>query len=285
MKLMVIITLGAICLLFNGCKSEKEFDAKSITPQIIAHGELFGNDLYGVFNQNQVIKTQTELNELIALMNSVSDSQINFFETEIDFSIYQVLAIFDIVRSSNESNIKITNITEFSDKLIVNTKITSRKGFWESISQSCRFMKLPKTSKKIIFEIEEDSGDEISLKDTQWKLAGIVNLQTNELKVLKPEVSNCIKCYTLLFNSKSIADGFSTFCVVRVNLTQPECLISIIGGQNERDDGYLFQEAINLVTSYSIKKSCSLPFNDGCYSLNFFYKEDEIEYCLKYYKI
>ena len=45
-----------------------------------------------------------------------------------------------------------------------------------------------------------------SLKGTKWKLAGIVDAETGEMKVLEPK--NCEDCYTLTFITNTIAEMF-----------------------------------------------------------------------------
>ena len=53
---------------------------------------------------------------------------------------------------------------------------------------------------------------EPNLKDTKWKLAGIINTQTGELKELEP--INCEDCYTLTFDTNTRARGISMINMV-----------------------------------------------------------------------
>ena len=48
-------------------------------------------------------------------------------------------------------------------------------------------------------ELNEDA---ISLTGTKWKLSGIVNVETGEIKVLEPK--DCEECFTLLFDTDHI---------------------------------------------------------------------------------
>jgi hypothetical protein len=53
------------------------------------------------------------------------------------------------------------------------------------------------------------SENEGSLKGTKWKLAGIVDVETGDLKVLEPK--DCEKCFTLAFDTDSTFLTYSSF--------------------------------------------------------------------------
>ena len=54
--------------------------------------------------------------------------------------------------------------------------------------------------------------EELPIKGTQWKLVGIADAETSDLKVLEPK--DCEECYTLTFITNSVAEAHS------INLTQ-----------------------------------------------------------------
>ena len=58
--------------------------------------------------------------------------------------------------------------------------------------------------------------EEISLKGTKWKLAGIVDTETGDLKELEPK--DCDECYTFTFDTDSTAIGWITSNDLIVNL-------------------------------------------------------------------
>ena len=81
----------------------------------------------------------------------------------------------------------------------------------------------------------------LKLKGTTWKLDGIYNIDTKELKVLAP--IECEDCYSFTFDTDSTAQGKSTTNKLGVYLTNPvgigiETFIAEIG------DGYIFNEEI-----------------------------------------
>jgi len=59
---------------------------------------------------------------------------------------------------------------------------------------------------------------EVSLKGAKWKLAGRVNTETGDLKVLEPEV--CEECYTLTFDTDSTAIAHSINSRLKLNLSK-----------------------------------------------------------------
>ena len=87
----------------------------------------------------------------------------------------------------------------------------------------------------------------LKLKGTTWKLDGIYNIDTKELKVLAP--IECEDCYSFTFDTDSTAQGKSTTNKLGVYLTNPvgigiETFIAEIG------DGYIFNEATSKITHY-----------------------------------
>jgi hypothetical protein len=110
-------------------------------------------------------------------------------------------------------------------------------------------------------EINENS--DISLEDTQWKLSGITDVETNEIKALEPK--DCEDCYTLKFESDSIAIGKSSSNGVYVELLNANSLrIGTMTEIAERGDGNLFSDIINQeIESYLLED----------YKLKIFYNE------------
>jgi hypothetical protein len=98
--------------------SEQETDNTvypvAIAPVLVGKGELSGSE--GIAPQNRVITTAKEWNEVKTAMRERANT---LKETDIDFSAYQVIAIFDEIRTSGGWSIDITGIVEYSDEIIV----------------------------------------------------------------------------------------------------------------------------------------------------------------------
>jgi hypothetical protein len=104
----------------------------------------------------------------------------------------------------------------------------------------------------------------VSLKDTKWKLSGIVNIQTGKLKVLEPR--DCEECYTLTFDAEDVACGYSSTNEVLLDISR---IPPVFGGtkRGEVGNGRLYWDTWPSVTSYTLK--------DG--KLKFFYTKDNKE--------
>lgn len=94
-----------------------------------------------------------------------------------------------------------------------------------------------------------EEAEPIKLKGTTWKLKGIYNANTKEFKVLAPE--ECNDCYSFTFDTDTTAKGRSTTNQVGVYLCE-RVSIGIETFVGEIGDGYVFVEATNKVTSYSV---------------------------------
>ncbi len=100
----------------------------------------------------------------------------------------------------------------------------------------------------------------LKLKGTTWKLDGIYDIDTKELKVLAP--IECEDCYSFTFDTDSTAQGKSTTNKLGVYLTNPvgigiETFIAEIG------DGYIFNEATSKITHYNASNTELKFFLDG----------------------
>jgi hypothetical protein len=85
---------------------------------------------------------------------SATFTDVYFSETEIDFSQFQVVAIFDIIRTNpgtNTSGVFVTSVQEFEEEIKVNYKIVYVQTFSLLSWQGYRVIKMPKSDKEIVF--------------------------------------------------------------------------------------------------------------------------------------
>jgi len=125
--------------------------------------------------------------------------------------------------------------------------------------------------KKIIFLLNMafviagcNSSPEMS-NDTTWKLAGIVDTKTGDMKVLEP--NDCEECYTLTFDSDSTAISRSINITQKLNLSNlynPDGTIwygyiplceKYKKDSNDYCDAAVFVSAIHDAETYSITHS------------------------------
>jgi len=94
--------------------------------------------------------------------------------------------------------------------------------------------------------------DPPNLKGTQWKLNGIVDVETNILKVLEPK--ECETCYTFTFDTDTTAFGKSVFNEFYINGLNPIVLYGTNWGEPE--DAGLYKNIIRRsVTSYDANEN------------------------------
>ena len=105
-----------------------------------------------------------------------------------------------------------------------------------------------------------DGNDEelTSLEGTKWKLAGIVDTRTNELRILDPK--DCAECYMLTFETDTTYSGHSTSNYIggiyEVDYKTYAIRFTNVGGTevNEHIDGKLYVSILWIIQSFSLKE-------------------------------
>jgi hypothetical protein len=143
-----------IVALFIGCSGTNlNFQSILISPIQIGVGNLYGNGNEKITKQNLVISNNLAWTELMVKMNSVNNETQNLNETNIDFSKFVVLAIFDEVKVSGGYSISIKGILENQDNLTVTVQHTAPAGYaYAVMTQPYCIVKIPVTTKEIFFE-------------------------------------------------------------------------------------------------------------------------------------
>jgi hypothetical protein len=101
----------------------------------------------------------------------------------------------------------------------------------------------------------DESDTNRSLQDTNWKLAGIVDSETNTLKELKPD--DCDRCYTLHFDTDSTLTGRSSvndlFANYEIDFDLSSIQIKLARTKiYEPVDGELYVERLMAIQSFSV---------------------------------
>jgi hypothetical protein len=126
------------------------FEKKITTPVLIGKGNLVGREENS--KQNLVIKNEAEWESLKTAMNTINNVTDRFIETDIDFSAYQVIAIIDEVKGTGGWTVDITDITEYSDSIVVTIQNIKTGSFTSVMTQPYHIVKIPASDKEIVFK-------------------------------------------------------------------------------------------------------------------------------------
>ena len=145
--------LGIVILLFAlNCKStENQTKMKQENIVLIGKGNLYGSGAEGIEKQNLIVTSSEEWKDLLNKINTVNKVSDSFSETDIDFSKYTVLAVFDEVKNSGGHSLNLV-LEEADDKILIEVLRKSPDGIATSVmTQPYYIVKIPKPSLPIVF--------------------------------------------------------------------------------------------------------------------------------------
>ncbi|WP_339756947.1 protease complex subunit PrcB family protein [uncultured Winogradskyella sp.] len=147
-----ILILVMIMFVFSCKTNVNDSKIKTIEPNVISKGNLYGSGKEGIVEQNLVVTNESDWNDLMFLMNAVNDVTQSFSETKIDFDTYTIIAVFDKLRTSGGYSIELEVETK-SDEIIVNTMKTSPEGNASAVmTQPYCIVKIVKSNLPIVFK-------------------------------------------------------------------------------------------------------------------------------------
>ena len=152
---MKLVLFLLVLTIFIGCKNndDDEFLPLPISTTRIGNGNLYGYGQENITEQNLIISSNMAWTELMNKMNSVNNETDNFIETEIDFSNFIILAIFDEIKMNGGYTIDIARVVENQNNLTVTIRNLSPNRIAPTvITQPFYIVKIAKTAKTIIFK-------------------------------------------------------------------------------------------------------------------------------------
>jgi hypothetical protein len=159
---MKTLILSIILFATMGCsrtESENQVSTtpQTITPTLIAKQDLSGSE--GIPQQNIVFYDTTNWNNLknqidaryisMGLGNYITNNL--FTETTIDFNNYQIIAVFDSVYGNGGHSIDIVNVLENKTNIVVTVQKLLTGNVTATISQPYHIIKIPRSTKPVIF--------------------------------------------------------------------------------------------------------------------------------------
>src|SRR5690606_41552313 len=118
-----------------------------------SHNILHCNGVENIETSNLILENTSSLNDIIDKINTVNNVSDNFTETDIDFSQYLVIAVFDEIYSNGGHTIDIIKIVENEVNIIITVDKLLNGDASSVITQPYHIIKIPKTEKPIIFEV------------------------------------------------------------------------------------------------------------------------------------
>ncbi|MFP4844257.1 hypothetical protein [Winogradskyella sp. PE311] len=146
------VLLLLIAILAINCKtSEKHLKMENEEPLLISKGNLFGAGAEDIKKQNLIILNQNDWNALLTKMNSINKVTDDFTETEIDFKIYRIIAVFDELKTTGGHSIELDFKTN-SQNVLVKVNYKSPNGMAVSaMTQPYYIAKIPNNNLPIQF--------------------------------------------------------------------------------------------------------------------------------------
>lgn len=147
MKNLILI---AAIFLFVGCSNDDNNTTEDIAITPVGQGSISQSSIQ---QKNMVIKDRITWEALKLKMNETNTNTTAGFskENDIDFSKFQIIAAFYKQNSNSSSSIDITKATLRSGTIFIKVE-NLRFGLTHDVAQPFHIVKIPKSSRKIVFE-------------------------------------------------------------------------------------------------------------------------------------
>ena len=151
---MIHKTITILILLFVlNCKStQSQINTEKESMVLVGKGNLYGSGEEGLEKQNIVITDSNQWNDLLKKMNSVNNVSSSFSETEINFSNYTLIAVFDSVKSTAGHSIELDMNTN-SETIEINVNYNAPEDMAATVmTQPYYLVKIAKSDLPIVFK-------------------------------------------------------------------------------------------------------------------------------------
>lgn len=134
------------------------FTPVTITTSLISKHNNGVSSSAGISEQKTIYNESTNWNLLLNQIESyylpLGDNYLaqHFSETNVDFTNYTVIAVFDKVYGNGGHSIDITNITEYENNIIVTVENLLTGNANSVVTQPYHIVKIPKATKPIVFQ-------------------------------------------------------------------------------------------------------------------------------------
>lgn len=150
--IMKTLLLSLFVLITFSCSSDNDavttFEPQNINPALVGKGFMGTTHFFAV--ENHVLTTNDQWQRLLTQMEAAREGITDgFIETTINFTEYQIIAAYII--GSSGTTIDVTGVVENEDNITV-TLENLRQGTTQDVTHPFHIIKIPRSSKPIIFE-------------------------------------------------------------------------------------------------------------------------------------
>ena len=145
-----------VLFIFGNLASCKKSNTETQLPKtLISSANLYGNGNEGFTKQDIVVYDSVSWNNLMTKMNSVNNVTNEFTETNIDFTSYSVIAVFDKVLGNSGNSVNILSVIENGNNVTVKLEFNHNTGSGLTVmTQPFQIVKIPvlDKTKTVVFE-------------------------------------------------------------------------------------------------------------------------------------
>lgn len=150
-NLLLILIIGVV---LHSCKEETDYVDVSFS--VIADRELYGAGDEGIVEENLVITSETDWNEIWTKLNSVNDESSHFTDTTFNFNEQDVIGLFDQVQNLTGYDISINEIRMFESEVQVHYSKSNPgdNGTGQALMQPYQFVVVEKSNLPYVFILD-----------------------------------------------------------------------------------------------------------------------------------
>lgn len=153
--LIACLSLGMMACSNDDNTQDKEFEIVTLKIDTIIHDDLFGAGREDIGQENMVINTVANWQELIDRIDYSQEGNTSVIaileNASIDFRIEEVLAVFEEVKMYGGYSIDIMKVEEHEKEVIVTINRMKRGGDAPVITQPFHIVKIQKVKKPVVF--------------------------------------------------------------------------------------------------------------------------------------
>lgn len=151
MKKYIVVVLLTV-LTIASCSSSEELETEKVSFTLISKGSIYGAGEEGIVEQNAVITDNETWTSLMSKMDAVNNISDSFAETDIDFTEFIIIAVFDEVKGNGGYEV-LLEVTTDSESVFVNRVDTIPEGNAITVvTQPYSIVKIKKTDLTIVFK-------------------------------------------------------------------------------------------------------------------------------------